>query len=284
MSKEILAELRWKRKVYGMWKEGQATWEEYRHVVKACRDATRKAKAHLELKLARDVKTNEKGFFNYISSKRKTRDNVGLLLTEVDVLVMEDAAKAKLLNAFFASVFSAKAGPQESQALEVREEAYREDDLPLVKEDCVRDHLTNLDAHKSMGPDEMHPQVLRELADVIVEPPSIIFERSWRTGEVPEDWRKANVTPIFKKGKKEDSGNYRPVSLTSTPGKVMEQLILKVIIKQGEEKKVIGSYQPAGWVDEGRAMDVVYLDFSKAFDTVSHNILISKLRKCGMDE
>ena len=57
-----------------------------------------------------------------------------------------------------------------------------------------------------MGPDGMHPRVLRELADVIAEPLSIIFERSWRTREVPEYWRKATVTPIFKKGKKEDPG------------------------------------------------------------------------------
>jgi len=60
---------------------------------------------------------------------------------------------------------------------------------------------------------------------------------------VPEDWRKANVTPIFKKDKKEDTGNYRPVSFTSIPGKVMEQLILGVIIKLVEEKKVIRSRQ-----------------------------------------
>jgi len=80
MSKELLAELRRKRKVYGMCKEGQATWEEYRNVVRACRDATRKAKVHLELNLSRDVKKNKKCFFKYISSKRKTRDNVGPLL------------------------------------------------------------------------------------------------------------------------------------------------------------------------------------------------------------
>ena len=95
----------------------------------------RKAKAHLELNLAREVKNNKKGFFNYISSKRKTRDNVGLLLNEAGVLVMENAEKAELLNAFFALVFGAKAGPQEPQALEVREEAYREDDLPSVEEE-----------------------------------------------------------------------------------------------------------------------------------------------------
>jgi len=89
----------------------------------------------------------------------------------------------------------------------------------------------------------MHPRVLRELAVIIAEPLSIILERSWRTGEVPEDWRKANVTPIFKKGKKEDPWNYRSISLTSIPGKVMEQLMLEVIIKQVQEKKVIGSSQ-----------------------------------------
>ena len=130
-------------------------------------------------------------------------------------LVTEDAEKAELLNVFFASVFSAKAGPQESHGLEGREEACRKDDLHLVEEDCVRDHLSNLDTHKSMGPKGMRPRVLKELADVIAEPLSITFERSWRTGEVPKDWRKANRTPIFKKSKKKDPGNCRLVSLTS---------------------------------------------------------------------
>ncbi|PKU29183.1 rna-directed dna polymerase from mobile element hypothetical protein [Limosa lapponica baueri] len=90
-----------------------------------------------------------------------------------------------------------------------------------------------------MGLDGLHPRVLRELADVIAGPLSIIFERSWRTGKVPEDWRKADVISVFKKGKKEDPGNYRLVSLTSIPGKMMGWLILGIISKHMEEK----SYQ-----------------------------------------
>ena len=61
----------------------------------------------------------------------------------------------------------------------------------------MRDRLSNLDAHISMDPNGMHPQVLRELAGIIAEPLYVIFERSWRTGEVPEDWRKDNVTSVF---------------------------------------------------------------------------------------
>ncbi|GAB0208187.1 mitochondrial enolase superfamily member 1 [Grus japonensis] len=167
-----------------------------------------------------------------------------------------------------------KADPQETQTLEVEEKVWRKEDLPLVEEDQVREHLGKLDTHKSMGPDGMHPRVLRELAGVIARPLSIIFERSWRTGEVPEDWKKASVTPVFRKGKKEDPGNYRPVSLTSIPGKGKRCLTSLIAFYDGM----------SGWVDEGRAVDVVYLDFSKAFDTVSHNILIGKLRKRGLDE
>ena len=148
--------------------------------------------------------------------------------------------------------------------------------------------------------------MLRGLADVTVRPLLIIFETSWCLGRVPEDWKEANVTPIFKKGKEEDPGNCSLVSLTLIPGKVMEQLILETISRHSKDKKIIrSSQQPlvrlplveatldqldnfydevTGLVDEGRVVGIVYLDFSKAFDNdVFHKIPIEKLLIYGLD-
>jgi len=99
--------------------------------------------------------------------------------------------------------------------------------------------LHHLNIHKSMGPDGIHPRVLRELAEVLTKPLSIICQQSWLTGEVPVDWRLTNVTPIYKKGWEEDPGIYRPVRLTLVLGKVMEQIIVSTITQHVPDNQVI---------------------------------------------
>ncbi|KAK4825175.1 hypothetical protein QYF61_024655 [Mycteria americana] len=138
-------------------------------------------------------------------------------------------------------------------------------------------------------------------ADVVARPLSIIFEKSWRSRDIPEDWKKANITPIYKKGLKEDPGNYRLISLTSVPGKVMEQILLRAITSQlkhvnGKSQhrftkgkscltNLIAFYDTVTClVEVGRVVDIVYLDFSKVFNTVSHSLLPEKLVCYGLDK
>ena len=75
----------------------------------------------------------------------------------------------------------------------------------------------------------IHPRVLRELVEELAKPLSIIYQQSWLTREVPDDWRIASVMPIYKKSWNEDPGNYRPVSLTSVPCRIMERFILSAL-------------------------------------------------------
>ena len=105
--------------------------------------------------------------------------------------------KRQVLNAFFASVFNSESShPQGTPSLELESKDEEQNITPLIQEEIVSDLLHHLDTHKSMGPDGIHPRVLRELAEVLAKPLSIIYQQPWSTGEVPEDWRLASVASI----------------------------------------------------------------------------------------
>ncbi|RMC22306.1 hypothetical protein DUI87_00618 [Hirundo rustica rustica] len=162
---------------------------------------------------------------------RKGKTNLCSLLDKGGNLISADEEKTEVLNDYFASVFSEETTCLQDNCPPGLVDGVREQNGPLIIEEvAVRKLLKCLDIHKSMGPDGIHPRVMRELANELAKPLSIIYHQSWLTDEVPDDWKLTNVTPIHKKGAKEYPGSYRPVSLTSVPGKIMEQFILSVII------------------------------------------------------
>ncbi|KFQ89025.1 hypothetical protein N337_00969, partial [Phoenicopterus ruber ruber] len=122
---------------------------------------------------------------------------------------------------------------------ELEDHDWGSSDFPFVDTEIIRDRLYQLNVHKSMGPDAIHPRVVKELMDAMAEPLSIIYQRSWESEEVPVDWKLANVIPICKEGIKELPGNYRPVSLTSAPGKVMEKIMLGAIDRHIKNNAII---------------------------------------------
>ncbi|KAI8517757.1 hypothetical protein Bbelb_037740 [Branchiostoma belcheri] len=142
-----------------------------------------------------------------------------------------------------------------------------------VTEDLVYKQLQSLRADKSPGNDGMHPRILRELAHVIVRPPTLIFQLSINNAKLPDQWKEASITPIYKKGDKSDPANYRPVSLTShgfTQGKSTVTNLLEALDVWTETL----SHQVP--------VDVIFLDNAKAFDTVPHERLLRKLESQGI--
>ena len=115
-------------------------------------------------------------------------------------------------------------------------------DMSITIED-VRKKLDALNPNKATGPDEIPPRLLKELAAVLAGPIAIIMNKSIQEGNLPSIWKKANVVPIFKKGKKNMSGNYRPVSLTSVTCKILEGLVRQKLVEHLTDNNLVTDYQ-----------------------------------------
>ena len=166
--------------------------------------------------------------------------------------------------------------------------------------DVLRE-VKSLDVNSSMGIDGVHPRLLSRCASSLSAPLSLIFNSSLREGMLPLEWLSSSIAPIYKKGARTDPLNYRPVAITSVPCKVLEKAILNHLRPYLEENHVISDHQfgfrgghsttdqlilcyneITAEVDRRGMIDLIFFDYSKAFDKVCHSILIQKLHEIGL--
>ena len=171
-----------------------------------------------------------------------------------------------------------------------------------ITENDVCEKLKRLKEDKACGPDGIHPKLLKECAEIIAIPLYLIFSKSLESGVVPADWKLANVSPIHKKGSRAMASNYRPVSLTCLASKLMESIIRDAMVRHLLENDLGTTAQHGftngrscltnlletfeSWtedVDKGYSVDVIFLDFQKAFDKVPKKRLLQKLSAYGIE-
>ena len=176
-------------------------------------------------------------------------------------------------------------------------------DMPCVSITTagVQKLLENLKIHKAPGPDGITPRILKALAPVIAPILTSIFQKSYDTSQLPDDWLQANVVHVFKKGNSTDPGNYRPISLISTCCKLMEHIITSSImrhatthiilypLKFGFRSGRLSETQLTGFISDlfnimhkSKQIDVLVLDTAKTFDKVGHRRLLKKLEHYGI--
>ncbi len=216
-------------------------------LVKSRREAQtiiRVAKRNQEIRIAELTKVNPRKFFSYVNDRKPIKSKIGPLKDPQGVLHIDDRRLATIFNEYFVSVFTVEdisIIPEPS----IRFEGVEENFLKTIY--CTREDvemgLNRLKRFKSPGPDKMVPFVLKRVKNSIIENLVKIFNYSIESRNVPTDWKSANVVPVYKKGDKTNAGNYRPISLTSVIGKLLESILTKHITNHLEMNNLIKDSQ-----------------------------------------
>ena len=303
------------RKKKCAWQRYQAspTYNKYCQYTKQ-RNATskklRKAKREFEKQLAKGCKKNPKSLFRYANFKSKIKHNVIRIKDEFGNINVKKEDNANLLNSFFESVYTDENDAGEININEDNSEKllYKgkiaNEKLSTIKidKDQIFEELANIDPFKSNIKDCIHPRILKEVKENVIEPLHIIFNMSMDTGKVPDRWKLGTVTPLHKGGDRHQAKNYRPITLTSILCRIMERIMKKRIMTHLIDNDILIENQHGftgkrsclsnllltieeltSIYDKGDPIDEIFLDLQKAFDSVPHQRLLYKLQKIGIN-
>ena len=301
MTKDTDQAIKDKHRAYNKYRKNKTeiNLESYKKAKNHATQTARNARVNFETRIANNVKDNPKEFWAYIKHQTSSAKGLAPLLKEDGSLALDAQDKAELLNDFFASVFTS----EDTDNIPVPDPRQVESFLTDIKftEENILQVIKDMKSGSSAGPDEIHPRVIKETSQAIVTPLCIIFNKSIEEGQIPRAWKDAIIVPIFKKGKRSSPGNYRPVSLTSVCCKLMERIVRKSIHDHINVNKLFASQQHGfrsgrscntqlltvtetwtQWHDSHTPFDCVYLDYRKAFDSVPHARLLSKVNALGI--
>jgi hypothetical protein len=247
----------------------------------------------------KDRKSNiTKRLWAYVKSKKNEASGIPPLLDQTGRTISGDQDKVELLNNHYTKVFT-----KEDTATIPTPSGLPHPIMPDIEVGIggVEKLLSKLNPKKAQGPDQLPLRVLKEASAQVAPLLTSVFNQSLNTGEVPTDWLQANVVSIHKKDSKSDVNNYRPVSLTAVPSKLLEHIIHHSVMGHSDKHHIIIDNQHgfrtghstesqliltvedlARSLDNGHTSDVLILDFSKAFDKVPHRRLLQKVHHCGI--
>ena len=248
------------------------------------------------------IKANNLGsFFKFVNGKLSSNDGIAPLFDESGNLIMSDNGKANILNDYFKSVFTIDDGVLPQFPSRFRHTIDTINDVDINPEIICR-IIKNLKSNSAAGPDGLPAVFFQNTSNAISFPLAIMFRSFIDLQCLPSDWSKAVIAPKFKKGQPSIASNYRPIALTCTTCKILEKIIAIELIEFLQKHGLINKSQHGFLKNHSTGTNllnslhdwsislsnhlctaIAYIDFQRAFDSVSHNKLIHKLRSYGIE-
>ena len=271
-----------------------------RQMYRNCVDEWKRALRYDEM-LAEDrvVTANNIGaFYNFVYRRTTNHCGIGVIMDKNGSPITDNQAKANAFNNYFSSV-GVKDNGVMPRCSDVTLCSVL-DSIEVTEADVIQS-IKRLKTNSSSGPDGLPPVLFKSLMYCISKPLALFYNQLLSVGAVPVDWRTAHIVPVFKKGTAGDTANYRPISLTCVPSKILEKIVASKILDHLESNNILCSAQHGflkrrstctnllecfnDWtvcVQSRSQTAVIYIDFAKAFDVVSHKKLFARLFSYGV--